>query len=80
MARSRPLTDPMLERKRLTVARHRRSRRWEVDTPNGTSFRQIRRAFAFGYSPSVVVKSPEKYLSAHQRRMNALIGALKARG
>lgn len=48
--------------------RAQRRKRWLSDKPNGTSFRQLRRAFAYGYEPAVQVKNPERYLSAHARR------------
>lgn len=68
MARSKPLSDPKEQEKRLLFARGQRRKRWEIDKPSGTSVRQLRRAVAFGYAPGIKVKNPDDYLSAHQRR------------
>lgn len=66
--RTKRLADYKEQERRLVVSRARRRSRWEIDKPNGTSFRQLRRAIAFGFAPNIRVKNPERYLSAHARR------------
>lgn len=78
--RTKPLFDPIEEKKRLARAKMRRAARWELDKPGGTSIRQLRRAVANGYAANVVVKNPDKYLNSHARQMAALRRLISARG
>ncbi len=47
-------TSSFKETQRLRgFAKEERRRRWVNDAPNGTSFRQLKRAFAYGYNPGI---------------------------
>lgn len=78
--RTKPLMDNKEQERRLKVSRGQRRSRWQHDKPNGTSWRQLRRAAAFGYAPNVQVKDPEKYLNSHARQMAMLRKMIAARG